>query len=47
MNKYIYDEQLRQAWQNFDYASQEYIDAAIYELKAAEEKMDAARREAK
>lgn len=29
------------AEQNFDYANQEYIDAAIYELKAANEKFSA------
>ena|GEM_PF-2636329 len=34
-------DQLRQAEQNFNYADQEYIDAAIHELKATEEKFAA------
>lgn len=38
-------EKLRQAEQNFNYADQEYIDVAIYELKAAEEKFSAMLRE--
>lgn len=38
-------EKLRQAEQNFNYADQEYIDAAIYELKATEEKLSAMLRE--
>jgi len=38
-------EQMRQAEQNFNYVDQEYIDAAIYELKATEEKFAAMLRE--
>lgn len=38
-------EKLRQAQQNFDYADENYIDAAIHELKAAEEKFRAMLRE--
>jgi len=38
-------EQIRQAEQNFNYADQEYIDAAIYELKAMNEKFAAMLRE--
>lgn len=40
-------EQLRQAEQNFNYADDEFIDAAIYELNAAEEKFSAILREEK
>ena len=39
--------QLRQAQQNFNYVDQEYIDAAIHELKAVEEKFRAMLREKK
>lgn len=39
------EQNLRQAEQNFNYADQEYIDVAIYELKAAEEKFSAMLRE--
>ena len=38
-------EKLRQAEQNFNYADPEYVDAAIYELKATEEKFAAMLRE--
>lgn len=38
-------QKLRQAEQNFNYADQKYIDAAIYELKATEEKFSAMLRE--
>lgn len=38
-------DELQQAWQNFNYADDAHIDAAIYALKAVEEKLDAARRE--
>jgi len=38
-------DQLRQAEQNFNYVDQEYIDAAIYELKAVNEKFRAMLRE--
>ena len=38
-------EKLRQAQQNFNYADQDHIDAAIYELKATEEKFSAMLRE--
>lgn len=38
-------DRLRQAKQNFNYADQEYIDAAIYELKAVNEKFRAMLRE--
>lgn len=34
-------EQIRQTEQNFNYVDQEYIDAAIHELKAVEEKFRA------
>jgi len=34
-------EKLRQAEQNFNYADQEYIDAAIYEMNAVNEKFAA------
>lgn len=40
-------EQMRQAEQNFNYADENYIDAAIYELNAAEEKLRAMIREVK
>ena len=40
-------EKLRQAEQNFNYADENYIDAAIYELNAAEEKFRAMIREVK
>lgn len=40
-------QKLRQAQQNFNYADPEYIDAAIYELKAVEEKFRAMIREVK
>lgn len=40
-------EQTRQAEQNFNYVDQEYIDAAIHELKAVEEKFRAMLREKK
>ena len=40
-------EQMRQAEQNFNYVDQEYIDAAIHELKAVEEKFRAMLREKK
>ncbi len=43
MNEHL--QKLRQAEQNFNYADQEYIDAAIYELKATEEKFAAMLRE--
>lgn len=39
--------QLRQAQQNFDYADQEYIDAAIYEMNAVNEKFRTMLREKK
>ena len=38
-------QELRQAQQNFDYATEDYIDAAIYELNAAEEKLNLYMRE--
>ena len=38
-------QELRQAKQNFDYAEDEFIDVAIYGLKAAEEKFSAMLRE--
>jgi len=34
-------EQLKQAEQNFDFADEFHVDAAIYELKAANEKFSA------
>lgn len=40
-------EKLEQAQQNFNYADENYIDAAIYELNAAEEKLRAMIREVK
>lgn len=40
-------EELQQAEQNFNYAGQEYLDAAIHELKAVEEKFRAILREKK
>jgi hypothetical protein len=40
-------EELQQAEQNFNYADQQYIDAAIYRLKAVEEKFNAAIKEVK
>lgn len=40
-------QQLKQAQQNFDYADENHINAAIYELKATEEKFNAMVREAK
>ena len=40
-------QKLRQAQQNFEYADQDHIDAAIYELKATEEKFSAMLRERK
>ena len=39
MNEHL--QKLRQAEQNFEYADQDHIDAAIYELKATEEKFSA------
>ena len=33
-------EKLRQAQQNFDYADENYIDAAIMDLNAAEERLN-------
>ena len=38
-------DRLRQAEQNFNYADDDYIDAAIHELKAVEEKFRAMLRE--
>ena len=38
-------QQLRQAEQNFNYADDDYIDDAIHELKAVEEKFRAMLRE--
>lgn len=38
-------DQIRQAEQNFNYADQEYIDVAIYELNAVNEKFRAMLRE--
>jgi len=38
-------QKLKQAQQNFNYADDDYIDAAIYELKATEEKFAAMLRE--
>ena len=38
-------QKLRQVQQNLDYADENYIDAAIYELKATEEKFSAMLRE--
>lgn len=35
------EERLKQAQQNFNWADQDHIDAAIYELMAAEENMNA------
>ena len=40
-------QQLKQAEQNFNYADENHINAAIYELKATEEKFNAMVREAK
>ena len=40
-------DQLRQAEQNFNYVDQEYIDAAIHELKAVNQKFRAMLREKK
>lgn len=40
-------DRLRQAEQNFNYVDQEYIDTAIHELKAVEEKFRAMLREKK
>ncbi len=40
-------EKLEHALQNFNYADENYIDAAIYELNAAEEKFRAMIREVK
>jgi len=40
-------EELQQAEQNFNYADPRYVDAAIYRLKAAEEKINAALKELK
>jgi hypothetical protein len=37
--------QLDQAWQNFNYATGEFIDTAIYGLKTAEERFNSIRRE--
>lgn len=34
-------EQIRQTEQNFNYVDQEYIDAAIYEMKAVQKKFAA------
>lgn len=39
--------QLRQAEQNFNYVDQEYIDAAIFEMNAVNEKFRAMLREKK
>ena len=38
-------EQLKQAQQNFDYADQDHLDAAIFELNAVNEKFKAILRE--
>lgn len=38
-------EQIRQAEQNFNYVDQEYIDAAIFEMNAVNEKFRAMLRE--
>lgn len=40
-------ENLRQAEQNFNYADPEFIDAAIYEMKAVDEKFNATVKEVK
>lgn len=40
-------DQLRQAEQNFNYVDQEYIDAAIYEMNAVNQKFRAMLREKK
>ncbi len=40
-------EKLRQAQQNFDYANENYLDAAIMDLNAAEERFRAMIREKK
>jgi hypothetical protein len=40
-------EKLRQAQQNFNYADENYLDAAIMELNAAEERLNARVREEK
>lgn len=40
-------EKLRQAEQNFNYADENYLDAAIMELNAAEERLNARVREEK
>jgi len=40
-------EQMRQAEQNFNYVDQEYIDAAIFEMNAVNEKFRAMLREKK
>ena len=40
-------EQMRQAEQNFNYVDQEYIDAAIYEMNAVNQKFRAMLREKK
>ena len=38
-------QKIRQAQQNFDYADQDYIDAAIFEMNAVNEKFRAMLRE--
>ena len=40
-------QELRQAEQNFNYADPEFIDAAIYEMKAVDEKFNATVKEVK
>lgn len=40
-------QELRQAEQNFNYADPEFIDAAIYEMKAVDEKFNAMVKEVK
>ncbi len=40
-------EELQQAEQNFNYAGQEYLDAAIYEMNAVNQKFKAMLREKK
>lgn len=40
-------QELQQAEQNFNYADSEYIDSAIYQLKAIEEKYNALIKEVK
>lgn len=40
-------QKIRQAQQNFNYADQNYIDAAIYEMNAANEKFRAMLKEKK